>query len=155
VLLGLLVAVVVVTGGVSAGVLIGTVLGGMPLLRALPLQRYVHAHGFFATRYDPFMPVCLLLTAAGDLALAVVVSVPAAAGLFGAGAAGAVAVSAISLRHNAPVNRRMAAMDPENLPADFVDPRDDWCRWNAVRTACGAAALLLTAAGVGLLVGSV
>ncbi|WP_092535743.1 anthrone oxygenase family protein [Amycolatopsis arida] len=153
-MLGLLVATVLTTSGVSAGVLVGTVLGGMPLLRTLPLERYVHAHGFFATRYDPFMPICLVVTAVGDVVLAVVAPVLAAAVLFGAGAVGAAAVSVISLLRNAPVNRRMAAMDPENLPADFVDPRDDWCRWNTVRTACGVAALLLTAAGAAVLVGT-
>jgi uncharacterized membrane protein len=141
---------VLLAAGLSAGVLMGTVLGGAPLLMALPTERYVHAHGFFATRYDPFMPICLIFTFVGDIVLGFVAGGGAGAvfvvsGLF----AGSVAT--ISLLKNAPVNRWMATLDPERLPADFKDPRREWVAWNKIRTGLAVLALLGNVVAIGLL----
>src|SRR2546430_2081017 len=117
-MIAVLAPLVLLTAGLSAGVLTGTVLGGAPLLMALPTDRYVHAHGFFATRYDPFMPVCLISTLVLDLLLALLAKGSASPVFLVAGLlAGSVAT--ISLVKNAPVNRWMATLDPERLPADF------------------------------------
>lgn len=149
-MLAILAPLVLLTAGLSAGVLTGTVLGGAPLLMALPTERYVHAHGFFATRYDPFMPICLISTCLGDLVLGVLASGPAAAVFVVSGVfAGSVAI--ISLLKNAPVNKWMASLDPERLPSDFKDPRREWVAWNKVRTGLAVAALIGNVVAIGVL----
>jgi uncharacterized membrane protein len=143
-----LVAVVLVVNGLAAGVLMGTVLGGVPLLLALPPSRYVHAHAFFATRYDPFMPACLLLTVVGDVALTVV-----AGGVVTAlAAAFALATVVISLTRNVPINKWVRSLDPDDLPGDFDDPRTRWKRSNDARTACAVAALLCNVVAVATMI---
>lgn len=149
-MLTVLAPLVLLTAGLSAGVLTGTVLGGAPLLMALPTERYVHAHGFFATRYDPFMPICLVFTFAGDVVLGFVVG-GAAGAVFVVSGLLAGSVAMISLLKNAPVNRWMATLDPERLPADFQDPRREWVAWNKVRTGLAVAALGGNVIAIGLL----
>lgn len=142
-MLELLVPVVVLASGLAAGVMMWTQLGGMPLLNTLPPDRYVFTHAFFASRYDPFMPTCMLVTAVGDLLLAATAPAPAAAAvLFGAGAVLAAGAIVISLVKNVPVNRWIKTLDPENLPPDFasVDPRRYWGGWNRARAVLAVAA---------------
>lgn len=153
-MLPVLVAVVLLANGLAAGVLMGTVLGGVPLLLALPPGRYVHAHAFFATRYDPFMPACLLLTVVTDAVLAVVADNPATTALAAvAGVLAAVTVT-ISVTKNVPINKWVRTLDPERLPDDFAgqDPRDRWRRWNNVRTTCTVTALLCNVLALACLV---
>ncbi|GDY31056.1 DUF1772 domain-containing protein [Gandjariella thermophila] len=159
-MVAVVVSVVLLANGLAAGVLMGTQLGGWPLLSSLPPDRYVHAHAFFSTRYDPFMPICLVTTAVGDLVLLVAVRASAARGLYAVGAVLTLAAITISLVKNVPVNRWVRTLDPDNLPADFPsrDPRRPWAAWNRVRTTltvlalltnCVAVTLLLMAAGRG------
>ena len=147
----LLAPVVLLANGLAAGVLAGAVLGGLPLLLQLPVDRYVHAHGFFGTRYDPFMPICLVVTLLGDLVLSLLAPsnalVPfAVAALLAAGVVG------ISLTKNAPVNRWMASLNPEDLPEDFEDPRQSWSFWHRLRTVLAVVALVSNVIAIGLLI---
>ncbi|MBO8192100.1 DUF1772 domain-containing protein [Streptomyces oryzae] len=144
---------VVLLNGLAAGVLFGTQLGGWPLLAVLPADRYVHAHAFFATRYDPAMPICLLGTLAGDIWLAAVSPHAVARGLFVAGAVLAAATVVISLTKNVPVNKWVQTLDPDNLPADFADhdPRRRWGAWNQRRSALTVLALFVNCAALTLL----
>lgn len=150
-MIAVLAPLVLLTSGLAAGVLTGTVLGGAPLLMALPTERYVHAHGFFATRYDPFMPVCLVLTFVVDVALGFLAEDAAAAAMFVVAGLLAASVATISLLKNAPVNRWMATLDPERLPSDFKDPRREWVAWNKLRTGLAVAALLGNVIAIGLM----
>ncbi|MQY11635.1 hypothetical protein SRB5_17540 [Streptomyces sp. RB5] len=145
--------VVLLVNGLAAGVLLGTLLGGFPLLASLPDDRYVHAHAFFATRYDPAMPLCLLATLAGDVWLGLLADDPAARTLFWAGAVLAAVTVTISLTQNVPVNKWVQTLDPDNLPENFaaVDPRWRWGAWNQRRGAITVLTLLLNCAGVALL----
>ncbi|KNB49922.1 DUF1772 domain-containing protein [Streptomyces caatingaensis] len=147
-----LVPLVVLANGLAAGVLAGTQLGGWPLLRGLPPDRYVHAHAFFATRYDPFMPVCLLVTLLGDAVLGATGHGPAVRALFLAAALLALCTVAVSLTKNVPVNKWVRSLDPDHLPGDFAerDPRRHWGRWNRVRTLLSAHALVANCVAVGL-----
>ncbi|ONI77911.1 hypothetical protein ALI144C_31400 [Actinosynnema sp. ALI-1.44] len=147
------VSVVLLTNGLAAGVLTGTLLGGWPLLSSLPPDRYVQAHAFFSTRYDPFMPICLAATAIGDLVLLVAVPAAGPRGLYAAGAVLTLASITISLVVNAPVNRWMRTLDPDNLPADFAqwDPRPRWAAWNRARTTLTVLALFVNCAAIALL----
>lgn len=152
-MLAYLAPVVVLLNGLAAGVLFGTQLGGWPLLAALPTDRYVHAHAFFATRYDPAMPICLLGTLAGDLWLAAISPDTAAAVLFVAGAVLAGITVAISLTQNVPVNKWLQTLDPDNLPEDFEerDPRRRWGAWNHRRSVLTVLALAVNCAALALL----
>ena len=142
--------VVVLLNGLAAGVLLGTQLGGWPLLAALPPDRYVHAHAFFATRYDPAMPICLLGTVLGDGVLALTAPQTAARLLFGAGALAAAVTVAISVTKNVPVNKWIRTIDPDRLPADFarLDPRPSWGPWNRRRSVLTIAAFAVNSAAL-------
>lgn len=153
-LFSLLLPVVLVASGLAAGVLAGTQLGGFPLLAALPADRYVHAHAFFATRYDPFMPTCFVVTVVGDVVLAFLAPEPAVSALFVVGALLTVATMTVSVLKNVPVNKWVQTLDPERLPEDFdrLDPRASWGLWNRVRSGLAALAFLVNCAALGLLV---
>lgn len=146
-----LLPVALLANGLAAGVLTGTVLGGVPLLEALPTERYVHAHAFFAGRYDPFMPACLLATAIADVVLTLVAPTAPSRVLLALAAVAALAVIAISLTRNVPINRWVKTLDPAALPADFDDPRPRWARWNRIRTSLAVAALAANGAALGVL----
>ncbi|HTI20752.1 MAG TPA: DUF1772 domain-containing protein [Kutzneria sp.] len=148
--MSVLTALVLLANGLSAGVLVGTQLGGWPLLVALPPDRYVHAHAFFSTRYDPFMPVCLITTVLGDAALAVFGAVASVRAAQAVAALLALAVAVISLTKNVPVNKWIRTVDPDRLPADFAaqDPRPSWGRWNRVRSLLAVFALVANCAAV-------
>ncbi|MFF3743712.1 anthrone oxygenase family protein [Streptomyces kronopolitis] len=149
----LVVPLVLLANGLAAGVLVGTQLGGWPLLAALPARQYVHAHAFFATRYDPFMPVCFLGTVLGDLVLAAGADRAAARWAFGVSVPLVLAAIVISVTRNVPVNRWIRALDPQALPPDFADrdPRPRWGAWNRGRCVLAATALLTNCLGTGLL----
>ncbi|GAA2150519.1 DUF1772 domain-containing protein [Kitasatospora kazusensis] len=149
----LLAPLVVLLNGLAAGVLLGTQLGGWPLLASLPPDRYVHAHAFFATRYDPAMPICLLGTLAGDLVLGLGGSQTPARVLCLAAALLAAATVAISITKNVPVNRWIRTIDPDNLPENFadLDPRGSWGPWNRRRSLLAVLALAANCAALSAL----
>ena len=138
--------VILVTGGLAAGGLMISVLGGAPLLLHLPTQNYVPVHQFLVKRFDPFMPVCLMTSLIGDLALLVAAD-GAARALAAAAVASYAAAVAVSLTKNVPINKWVYQLDPANLPAnwDEVDPRVAWRNWNLVRTMLAVLSLLFNA----------
>lgn len=136
-----------VGNGLVAGGMMIAFLGGAPLLLRLPKEQYVPVHRFLVSRFDPFMPICLLTALVADLTLvATAPEVPVRA-LSATAAVLLVAAITVSLTKNVPINRWVAALDPDDLPADWesVDPRRRWRDWNAVRTALAAVALLFNA----------
>ena len=141
--------VVLLVNGLAAGVLVGTELGGFPLMAALPADRYVQAHAFFSTRYDPFMPACLVLTVLGDAVLAAVTSGGPSAlhALAGIAALGTVV---ISLTKNVPLNKWVRTVDPRNPPDDWQERRRRWGQWNRRRAVMVTLALALNCAALGL-----
>ena len=148
-----LVPLVLLLNGLAAGVLVGTQLGGFPLLESLPPERYVEAHAFFSTRYDPFMPACLIGTVLGSAALALTAPTAAGTTLFLVAAASAAGTVAISIAKNVPVNRWVRTLDPEALPDDFAqrDPRRHWGSWNRARTGLVVLAMVVNCVAAGLL----
>lgn len=153
-MLAVVVPLVLLANGLAAGVLVGTQLGGWPLLLALPPDRYVHAHAFFTHRYDPFMPICLLITIGGDVVLAVGAPGVVPRLLFCLGALLVLATITVSITRNVPVNRWLRTLDPNDLPADFAarDPRRYWGSWNRLRSACALVALLANCLALAVLV---
>ncbi|WP_433254626.1 anthrone oxygenase family protein [Streptosporangium sp. CA-135522] len=141
----ILMLVTLIGNGLAAGVLLSTVLGGVPLLLSLPPARYVHAHGFLAQRYDPFMPVTLAATAVLDVVLAW--RTPGLTGqvLYAAAAVTVGTVMVISVTKNVPINKWLISLDPDELPLDWErrDPRYRWRTWNLVRTVLAVTGLLI------------
>ncbi|MET8005451.1 DUF1772 domain-containing protein [Nonomuraea glycinis] len=141
------------TGGLAAGALLLSALGGAPMLVALPVHQYVHVHKFLVTRFDPFMPLCLLAALLADAAITGLTTDARVRALAVAGALLYAGVITVSLTKNVPINRWIAALDPSDLPADWrsVDPRARWRSWNTVRTCLAVTALVINVAMVGVL----
>ena len=150
--MAVLIAAALLANGLAAGVLMGTVLGGVPLLLSLPPERYLETHRFLANRYEPFQPLCMLATLACDVALAVI-GPAAARPLFAASALLILAVVAISAGRNVPIKRWAIALDPAHLPGEWsdIDPRRRWARWNTIRTAAAVLAFALNVLAATLL----
>ena len=149
---GFLFPLVLLGNGLSAGVLVWGLLGGWPLMRCLPDDRYVHLHAFLSSRYDPFMPLCLLVTILGDVVLAVRLPGPASVTLVALAALLTAAAVIVSLVKNVPVNKWVQSLDPDDLPADFAarDPRAGWGRWNRHRSLLVVLAFLANCVALGL-----
>jgi uncharacterized membrane protein len=146
--LTVLVPVIVLTAGLAAGVMMWTQLGGWPLMSSLPPEGYVYTHRFLATRFDPFMPVCLLITAAGAATSAVLADAVLTRTLFGLVALLSVTTITISILKNVPVNRWMQTLDPARPPADLTSVRRRWGDWNRIRAVLSVAAFALTCAAL-------
>lgn len=146
----LLLPLALLANGLAAGGLMIAVLGGAPLQFVLPVDRYITVHNFLTTRFDPFMPICLVTTILTDAALAFVAPTPATQLLTGIGAVLVASAISVSLTKNYPINKWVRTIDPGALPDNWaeVDPRVRWRNWNAVRASLTVAALLvnLTAA---------
>lgn len=136
--------------GTTAGVLFAVALSMVPALAAMPVDRYVYAHQMLGRHWDPTMPAIVLLSTVLDLLLAVfahdtgdrVPYVVAAVALFG--------VSVVSHLCNVPINRRLNALDPADIPADWSDPRPVWRRWHLLRTCLAFVALAANASALAL-----
>jgi uncharacterized membrane protein len=146
-----LLPVALLTGGLAAGALVMSALGGAPLLLALPVDNYVPVHKFLVTRFDPFMPLCLIISLLCDVGLAITSPTTLTRIVAGVFAAVYLGVVYVSVTKNVPINKWVAKLDPDNLPADWesVDPRRRWRDWNLVRTSFATLGL----AGNVLLVG--
>ncbi|MEV5329741.1 DUF1772 domain-containing protein [Nonomuraea fastidiosa] len=140
-------------GGLAAGALCLSALGGAPMLVALPVHQYVNVHKFLVTRFDPFMPICLLVALLADATIAVLAPGDLVRALAVTGALLYAGVITVSLTKNVPINRWIAALDPADLPADWhsVDPRARWRSWNMVRTCLAVTALVAGVSMVGVL----
>jgi uncharacterized membrane protein len=149
----LLLPAAALANGLCAGVLVASVLGVVPYYRTLPADGYIRAHAFSVGRYDPFQPVCLLITLVADAAAAIWADDGAARLLCAAAAVLVLAVLAVTLARNLPMNRSIQRVVPDAPPEGFVAGAflRSWARWNAVRTAFAALALLANAAAIGVL----
>lgn len=131
--------------GVTAGVLFAVALSVVPAMAAMPAARYVYVHQLLGRNWDPTMPAIVLASALVDVILAVGSDEGSRAMLLGAAALLLLAVSVVSHFRNVPINRRVKALDPELLPADWEDPRSAWRRWHLTRTVLAVIALALNA----------
>jgi uncharacterized membrane protein len=143
-------AVVVVLGsGIAAGVLFAVAVSVVPALRDLPPDRYVQVHQLLGRNWDPTMPIIVLGSTAGALALSVLGTGALTRLLFALGAVALFASSMVSHLRNVPLNRQVKRLDPAlPLPADWRDPRPEWRRWHLLRTALAAFAFVAIASAV-------
>lgn len=153
-MIAVLLPVVTLAGGLAAGGLMISALGGAPMLLALPADVYLPVHKLLVGRFDPFMPVCIITALLADAVLAAAAPSGVTRALAAAGGALYLSVLCVSLTKNVPINRWIAALDPAQLPADWpsIDPRVRWRNWNLVRTAAAVLALVVNATAVGWLV---
>ncbi len=149
----LLLPLALLFNGFAAGGLMIASLGGAPLLLSLPSDRYIPIHQFLVTRFDPFMPISMCTALVVDLALALLAPNPASRVLVLTGGVLLIGAMVVSLTRNVPINRWVATLDPQRLPADWarIDPRVRWRNWNLVRTAFVVAALVANVCAVGVL----
>ncbi|MDW4905917.1 DUF1772 domain-containing protein [Streptomyces sp. ADMS] len=148
-----LVPVAAITGGMAAGGMMIAVLGA-PLLLTLPPQRYVALHQLLVTRFDPFMPICILVALATNLALALTASRAAAQALYAVAVLLLAATVYVSLTRNVPINKWLKTLDPEALPPDFdrlLHRRVRWRNWNLVRASFTLVALAVNGTAIGVL----
>jgi uncharacterized membrane protein len=140
-------------GGLSAGGLMISALGGAPALLALPVGRYISVHKVLIGRFDPFMPICLSIALLANVALAITGPTAGSHVLETAGALLYVSVLFVSITKNVPINHWIVTLDADRPPAnwDEVDPRVRWRNWNLVRTTLAVSALLVNVVAVGLL----
>ncbi|WP_240135239.1 anthrone oxygenase family protein [Streptomyces sp. MUM 178J] len=140
---------VLLGSGVTAGVLFAVALSVLPALFAMETGTYVYAHKLLGRNWDPTMPVVVLTSTLLAGALAVTADDSAARVLFGVAAVLLLGVSAVSHLCNVPINRRVKAVEnPEELPADWEDPRPLWRRWHMLRTLLALLALVVNATAV-------
>jgi len=125
---------VLVSSGLAAGVLFTHAVGVWPALQAMSPGQYVAAHKLVGRAYDPMMPIMVGASVLADIALAIAVDPDLARTLFAVSALFLAGVSVVSQTKNVPINRRVKALDENAMPADWVDPRRRWGRWNLVRT---------------------
>lgn len=153
-MMDILLPVALLAGGLAGGALMLSALGGAPMLLALPVESYLPVHKFLVTRFDPFMPACLLTALVCDIGIAAVADNGGIRALAIVGVAVYVAVVVVSLTKNVPINKWIAGLDPAALPVDWdrVDPRDRWTKWNLVRTVLAVVALIVNVSIVGVLV---
>lgn len=137
--------------GLTAGVLFAVALSIVPALLAMPPDRYLYAQRLLGRNWDPTMPVIVLGSALLTLVLLALAPTGTERALFGTAALCLVAVSAISHLANVPINRQMRSIDPQQIPADWVDPRLRWRSWHLLRTSLAVLALIVNGTAVALL----
>lgn len=149
--LDLVLPLVLLLNGLAAGVLVGANLGAYPLMVAQPAERYVEVHAFLATRYDPFMPICLIGTVLGDALLAAAGGSGLPRVLLAAAAVLAACAVVVSVTRNVPINRWVRSADPGRLPGDWQRRRRVWGVWNRTRGVLVVLALLANCTATALL----
>lgn len=149
-----LLPIALLTTGVAAGVLVGSLVGPVRMMLALPPNRYVEMHQLLAFRGQPLQPIFFTAAAAADIALSIVAPNTATRVLCAIGAIFAIKVILISRTRSTPLKRFATSMDPNNLPSNWheIDPRPVWAKWNFIRTLCAVGALLPNVVVVALLI---
>ena len=148
-----LLPIAVLASGLAAGGLMISVLGGAPLLLALPTDRYIPVHQFLVQRFDPFMPISMGVALLCDVALIFLAPTSLTSGMAVVGAVLLLLAMVVSIFKNVPINKWVATLSPDTVPDDWerLDPRVRWRNWNAVRTVFAVAALSVNVAAVGVL----
>ncbi|MFE3906839.1 anthrone oxygenase family protein [Streptomyces sp. NPDC059153] len=152
-LVRILMPVALFAGGLAAGGLAISVLAA-PLFTTLPTGMYVPVHKGLVTRFDPFMPISLLSCLLCDLVLVIATEDTRVRLLSALAALLLASAITVSLTKNVPINRWLATLDPQQLPADFerLDPRERWIRWNRVRGALAVTALVANVSAAAVLI---
>ncbi|MPY48865.1 DUF1772 domain-containing protein [Streptomyces acidicola] len=141
----------VIGSGIVAGVFFAVAVSVLPAVQTLPADRYVELHRKLGEGYHPVMPLVVTVGVLADLALLFVADGGTVRALFGVALLAMVGVQVVSQFGNVPINKKVHALDPAALPADWQDPRLPWRSWHRLRTVFALAALAVNALAVALL----
>ncbi|MFC3997692.1 anthrone oxygenase family protein [Nocardiopsis sediminis] len=142
--------VAIIGSGIVAGVFFAVAVSVLPTLTALPMGTYIPLHKELGKGYHPSMPLIVGAAVLADIGLVVVAPGTPVRVLSAAALLALVGVQIVSQFGNVPINRRVNAVDPESVPADWPDPRPLWRGWHRLRTAFALLALVANAAAVAL-----
>ncbi|MFB9235124.1 anthrone oxygenase family protein [Plantactinospora siamensis] len=130
--------------GLVTGVFFAVAVSTVPALMAMPPGRYIYAHKLLGRNWDPAMPIIVLTATFAAAGWAIGAASPAVRVSAAVVTVLMLGVSGVSHLCNVPINKRMRAVDPDAVPADWADPRPIWRRWHLLRTALAVGAFLLT-----------
>jgi uncharacterized membrane protein len=136
---------VLLTGGIAAGVLFSVSLSVVPAFAALAPDRYVELHKLIGRRYDRVMPPMVATAVAADVVLTVSAGSAATRVMFAFAVLLGAGVMTVSQFGNVPINRQVKNLAPGPLPAGWRDPRSRWRALNLTRTSFAALGLAVNA----------
>jgi anthrone oxygenase-like protein len=148
--INVLAGVYLLLSGVLAGVLVAVEIAVVPMLGALPGERFVQVHRLLDPNFDPVMPrmnkvalavgAAILVFGSGGLPPKIAVATAEVC---------IIGVALVSELANVRINRRIHTWDVADLPADWRGIREHWFWANRARTALGVAAFTAAiAAGI-------
>lgn len=129
--------------GLVAGTFFAIAVSVFPTLLAMEPAQYVWTHRSLGKGYHPVMPLLVSSIVLADVFLAATTGGAPRRAEFGAAAALALCVSAISQFGNVPLNKAIARTQAEGITAVWADPRPAWQSWHRLRLAAAVGALLL------------
>jgi uncharacterized membrane protein len=121
--------------GALAGVLIAVEVAVVPMMAALPGDRWVQVHRLLDPGFDPLMPNVNKVTLALGVVLAIFVDGAWAQIAFAVAVLSIIAVAVVSEKYNVRMNRDIDEWEVDRLPEGWAALRAAWARWNRVRTA--------------------
>jgi uncharacterized membrane protein len=128
--------VVVFFAGLATGGLMVNWVGLGRAMSRLSASTYVEFHQATNHTFDPYMPIVVVGAILGGTVLAILS--PGVHSLSGglaiAGSVCYVAVLAISLSTNVPINNQVARWSVQSPPADWTQIRARWIRFHIIRT---------------------
>ena len=129
--------------GIAAGTFVLVLFALIPTISSLSPAAGLQFHQGFDMRVDRYNPAAVLITLLTALALLFVegdmTTTSGVATLIGFVCT--IGVIVVSLVFNIPINRRIRGWSVDSVPAEFVDLRQRWNTFHAVRTALGVLAL--------------
>ncbi|MBM9508203.1 anthrone oxygenase family protein [Actinacidiphila acididurans] len=136
--------------GALAGVLVAVEIAVVPMLGALPGERYVQVHRLLDPRFDPLMPTVNKVALGAGVVLTVYAPGAAARAAFAVAEAGLIGVALVSELSNVRLNRSIDTWEPDRLPQGWARSRDRWARSNRHRTWIALAAFAAAITGMSL-----
>jgi uncharacterized membrane protein len=128
--------VVVFFAGLATGGLMVNWIGLGRAMSRLSASTYVEFHQATNHTFDPYMPIVVVGALLGGIVLAILsLGVHSLSGeLAIAGSVCYVAVLAITLPTNVPINNQIARWSVQRPPADWTQVRARWIRFHIIRT---------------------
>lgn len=142
----ILTVVFLLLAGVLAGVLFSVEVAIVPMVCALPGERYVQVHRLLDARFDPLMPRMNKVSLAVCAALVIFADGVGARVVFGLAGLCIVGVAVVSEAFNVRMNRDIDTWDPGEPPAGWPVVRARWAAANRVRTVLAGAGFCLAVA---------
>ena len=134
--------------GLLAGTLFTVHVAIVPVLGALPGERWIQVHSLLDRRFDPMMPRINKVSLVICAVLVVLADDVGAKLLFGVGGACVIGVAVVSEAWNVRMNHRIVKWNPAALPQEWLTMRLRWANANLVRTLLAVAGFASTIVGI-------